>query len=116
MLVISGLQAASTLPLAIPMNNVDMNNDQKPVAIIVRTIPATWQKKAIEMILPIPIISTNGPPKIIARVKPQNAVPAIQPTSVLVRLNSIPHDFMNSPLVAKARAVTTNATQLALNN
>jgi hypothetical protein len=41
MLVIKGLQAASTLPLAIPINNVDIKRDQKPVAIIVRIIPAT---------------------------------------------------------------------------
>ena len=116
MLVIRGLQAASTLPLAIPINSVEINNDQKPVAIIVRIIPATWQKKAIEMILPIPIISTRGPPKTIARVKPQKAVPIIHPTSVWVRLNSVAHACTNEPLVAKANAVTTKATQLALNN
>ena len=76
-----GLHAASTLPFAIPINNVEMKSDQNPVAIIVRIIPATWQKKAIEIILPIPIISTSGPPKTIARVNPQKAVPTIHPTS-----------------------------------
>jgi hypothetical protein len=116
MLVISGLHAASTLPLAIPINNVEMNNDQKPVAIIVRIIPATWQKNAIEIILPIPIISTSGPPKTIATVKPQKAVPTIHPTCVWVRLNSVAQATTKEPLVAKASAVTTNATQLALNN
>jgi len=116
MLVINGLQAASTLPFAIPTNKVEMKSDQKPVAMIVRIIPATWQKKAIEIILPMPIISTSGPPKTIARVKPQKAVPTIHPTSVWVRLNSVAHAWTNEPLVAKANAVTTNATQLALNN
>jgi hypothetical protein len=116
MLVIRGLQAASTLPLAIPINNVEINSDQNPVAIIVSIIPTTWQKKAIEIILPIPIISTSGPPNTIARVNPQKAVPTIQPTSVCVRLNSVAHAWTNDPLVAKANAVTTNATQLALNN
>ena len=74
-LVIKGLHAASTLPFAMPINNVEMKNDQNPVAMIVRIIPATWQKNAIEIILPIPMMSTSGPPKTIARVKPQKAVP-----------------------------------------
>jgi hypothetical protein len=82
MLVIKGLHAASTLPFAIPINNVEIKSDQNPVAIIVRIIPATWQKNAIDMILPIPMISTSGPPNTIASVKPQKAVPTIQPTSV----------------------------------
>jgi hypothetical protein len=110
------LHAASTLPFAIPISNVEMKRDQNPVAIIVRIIPATWQKKAIEMILPRPMTSTSGPPKTIARVKPQKAVPTIHPTSVCVRLNSVAHACTNEPLVAKASAVTTNATQLALNS
>ncbi len=115
-LVIRGLHAASTLPFAIPTSSVEINSDQNPVAIIVRIMPATWQKKAIEIILPIPIISTSGPPNTIARVNPQNAVPTIHPTWVWVRLNSVAHASTNDPLVANAKAVTTNATQLALNN
>jgi hypothetical protein len=35
---------------------------------------------------------------------------------VWVRLNSVAHASTKDPLVAKARAVTTNATQLALNS
>ena len=115
MLVIKGLQAASTLPLAIPIRRVEINNVQKPVAMMVRIIPATWQIKAMERILPMPMISTRGPPNTIATVKPQKAVPTIHPTSVLVRLNSVSHALIKPPLVAKASAVTTNATQLALN-
>src|SRR5512139_1923098 len=67
------------------------------------------------MIRPSPIISTSGPPNTIARVKPQKAVPTIHPTCVFVRLNSpaqIPST--KEPRVAKASAVTTSATQLAL--
>jgi len=37
--VISGLHPASTLPLAIPINKVEKNSDQKPVAKIVITSP-----------------------------------------------------------------------------
>jgi hypothetical protein len=114
-LVIRGLQAASTLPLAIPTKRVEINKDQKPVAKIVSKIPVTWQIKAMAIIRPIPIISTRGPPKTIARVKPQKAVPTIQPTWVCVSPNSETQISTNEPLVAKANAVTISAIQLALN-
>jgi len=41
MLVMRGLHAASTLPFAIPTNSVDIKRVQKPVAAIVRIMPAT---------------------------------------------------------------------------
>jgi len=37
--MIKGLQAASTMPLAIPTISVEINKDQKPVAKIVSAIP-----------------------------------------------------------------------------
>jgi hypothetical protein len=82
MLVISGLQAASTLPLPMPTSRVETNRVQKPVAKMVIIIPVTWHIKAMRMILPIPMISTRGPPKTMARVNPQKAVPTIHPTCV----------------------------------
>ena len=50
-----------------------------------------------------------------AKVKPQNAVPLIQPTCSLVNPNSSVHEPMAAPRMAKLMAVTIKAKQLALN-
>src|SRR5438034_17293 len=48
------------------------------------------------------------------RPNPQNAAPAIQPTSVLLRPNSRSKSLMMSPRMANVIAVATSATQLAV--
>ncbi len=64
---------------------------------------------------PRPSASQSGPPKTMASVKPQKAVPLIQPTCSLVRPNSVTQWPEASPRRAKLMAVTINATQLAEN-
>ena len=49
----------------------------------------------------------------IAKVKPQKAVPLIQPSCSLERWNSEPHEAAALPRRAKLMAVTIRAMQLA---
>ena len=64
----------------------------------------------------MPRRSQSGPPSRIEKPKPQNAAPAIQPTSVLVKANSCSKSPMISPRIANDIAVATSAVQLAMNN
>ena len=67
------------------------------------------------MIRPRPSTSQSGPPKIIASVKPQNAVPSIQPSCSLLRWKAVAQGPIAAPRSAKLMAVTTSATRLAAN-
>ena len=105
--------AASTSPLAMPMTSVAAKRIRKFGAAIVAMVPAMWPAAASRSSVPIPRRSHNGPPSRIDRPKPQNAAPAIQPTSVLVSAKSRSKSLMMSPRMANVIAVATSATQLA---
>lgn len=63
-----------------------------------------------------PSTSHIGPPNIIVSVKPQKAVPLIQPICSLVSPNSDRQMPIASPRKARLIAVTIKAMQLAQNN
>src|SRR5271165_3604149 len=76
-------------------------------------MPARCPTNANATILPRPRASQSGPPKSIARVNPQNAVPFTHPTCSWLRLNSFSHGPTAPALTAKHIAVTTRAIRLA---
>ena len=73
-----------------------------------------WPAAASRRMVPIPSRSHSGPPMKIDRPKPQNAAPAIQPTSVLLSEKSRSKSPMMSPRMANDMAVAIRAMQLAV--
>src|SRR5712692_2243212 len=65
---------------------------------------------------PMPTTSQSGPPNKSARAVPQKAPPAIHPNCVPFSPNCSLKSLIVPPRIANARAVTTNAVQLAANN
>ena len=111
----SGLANASTSPLAMPMINVAPKSTAKLGAAIVSSVPPMWPTAARRASVRIPSTSHSGPPNRIETPNPQNAAPAIHPTSVAVRLNTVSKSPMMSPRMANDIAVAISATQLDLN-
>jgi len=118
--VTNGLQAASTVPFAIPISKVEINNAQyglpKLPAKIVSRMPAKWNINAITSNFFIPIISTIIPPIITASGKPQKAVAVMVDISDLSKLNCVPHVPNKPALMPNESEVTSNARQLATNS
>src|SRR5262245_37600972 len=113
MVATSGLIAASTRPLAMPITSVAPKSTAKFGAATVARVPPMWPAAAIRSSVPMPTRSHNGPPTRIERPNPQNAAPAIQPTSTLLITNNRSKSPMRSPRIANDIAVATSATQLA---
>ncbi len=113
MVVMSGLTAASTSPLAMPMMTVARNRISKFGAKMVSSVPPMWPSAASRMMVPMPSRSHSGPPMKIDSPKPQNAAPAIQPTSVLFKWKMVSKSPMMSPRIANDIAVAISAMQLA---
>ena len=107
------MQAASTVPFAIPMQRVEINKLANPPAKTVRIIPRRCNIKANTNKRFMPIISTKNPPIIIAKGNPQKAVPAIIPNSAAVKLNCTPSRFKIPARMPKESDVTKSARQLA---
>src|SRR6266568_4010710 len=115
MVATRGLIAASTSPFAMPMVSLAAKRTRKFGAAIVAMVPAMWPIAARRRSVPIPSRSHSGPPSRIDRPNPQNAAPAIHPTSVLLRPKSRSKSLMMSPRMANVIAVARSATQLATN-
>src|SRR5438067_3912972 len=108
--------AASTRPLAMPITSVAANSTAKLGAAIVATAPPMWPAAASRSRVPMPARSQSGPPTRMDTPNPQNAAPAIQPTSTLLSANSRSKSPMRSPRIANDIAVATSAMQLATKN
>ena len=98
-----------------PMINVAPKSTAKLGAAIVSSVPPMWPTAAKRASVRIPSTSHSGPPNRIETPNPQNAAPAIHPTSVAVRLKTVSKSPMMSPRMANDIAVAINATQLDLN-
>src|SRR5712691_10993476 len=116
MVATSGLTAASTRPLATPTTSVAAKRTAKFGAAIVAIAPPMCPRAASRRSAPIPSRSQSGPPSRIEKPKPQNAAPAIQPTSVLLHANRRSKSPMMSPRIANDMAVAIRAMQLARNS
>ena len=83
---------------------------------IVKTIPVRCSKNARTISRFMPTISTIMPPMIIARGKPQNAVPVINPICLPLNWNCIMRSSIIPARIPNDKEVTSNAIQLAQNS
>lgn len=113
---ISGLQAASTEPLANPMKKVDINNGQKPDANMVNTRPTRCETNAMAIRFFGPKVLYRNPPSMVATGNPQKAILFTKPSCVSVRPKLVPNWLRIPALIANVIAVTRSAMQLATNS